>query len=55
MKKPVDPMDEVRAIKRKLSRELAAARKKGKLLDKLREIDRRASHLLRPHKKAHSQ
>lgn len=53
-KKATDPLDELRAIKRKLSRELQTARKKGKLLEKLREIERRTSHLHRPRKRAHS-
>jgi hypothetical protein len=33
---------------------LQTARKKGKLLEKLREIERRTSHLHRPRKRAHS-
>jgi hypothetical protein len=54
MKNPVDPLEELREIKRKKSRELARARRKGTLLEKLREMDERASKFLQPRKKAGS-
>ena len=54
MKESADPMDELRTIKRKLSRELEAARKKEKLMEKLQDIERRTARLLQPRRNAHS-
>jgi hypothetical protein len=51
-KKVEDPCDELRDIKRKMSRELEQARKEGTLLGKRRQMDRRASKLLKPRKRA---
>jgi DNA invertase Pin-like site-specific DNA recombinase len=53
MKKPVDPLEELHEIKRKLSRELEEARKKGKYMGKLREYEGEVRKALRPKKKAH--
>lgn len=53
MKKPGDPMQELRAIKRELSRELTAAHKKGRLGEKMREIERRNAKLIARLKKKH--
>jgi hypothetical protein len=54
VKKSVDPIDEVRGIKRKLSRELEGARRKGRYLEKLREYDRETRKAFRIRRKAHS-
>ena len=51
MGKIIDPLAELREIKRKIGLELGEARKKGKLLEKLQEMDRQARKLLRSRKK----
>ena len=41
MGKVIDPMDEVRKCKEQLSKELEEAKRKGKLNEKLKEIETR--------------
>jgi hypothetical protein len=52
VKKTVDPLEELRRVKRKISRELEEARKKGRLTEKLKEYEREARKILRPKKRA---
>ena len=52
MGKIVDPLAELKEIKRKLSLELEEARKKGRYLEKLQEIHRRTRKFVRPRKKS---
>ena len=48
--KNIDPMEEVREWKRKLSEELEKADRKGKLKDKLHELEINALEFIRPRK-----
>ena len=51
-KRGEDLCEELREIKHKMSRELEQARKGEALLGKLQELDRRASKVLKPRKRA---
>jgi hypothetical protein len=54
VKKHLDPVDEIRAIRDKKAKELARARKKGVLLERLQQMHERAAKFLKPRKKAGS-